>query len=490
MTSIGIITATTGSPYLQHTIESVQNQKIDDSISVSHIVVVDGPEYTERVQAIIDGMDTSHIPVHVFQVPFNTGNNGYLCHRIYGAVPMLVNTDFVSYLDDDNIMERTHIQTLYNAIRDAGSRWGYTLRTIVDDTNTEICKDTCESLGMIRPTYLSDLDRHIDTNCYMFSRELAVQLAPLWYKKTRDAKKQGELEADRHVAQTLIQNEPSGACTRQYTIRYRVENRDDSVTGAFFERGNETVGNIDLEKKDLYVFFKADSETESVLTKENALIDTLRKSYNVFDGYKCIRGLPSNAYIVCILDDPLQYLETLRQLKQSTHASMKRVVVLTKDVQIPKDFAPVYADTVVQSFGLDFNVSFAERPNAICIDDSIPQDHDLRGLATTDTDDAIFKIVPVDMVEHTWSQGYVPVAWKGDVPINDEVARLEGSSWIDLSRAMEYCEKHGIDGTRNEQIRAFLQMNHYTNDDISKTMHRRILEPIENAVQKVVETIH
>lgn len=491
MTSICIITATTGGPHLRHAIESVQQQKVDDSVELSHIVVADGPEYAETVQNIVKDMDTTNVPVHVFQLPFNTGGNGYLCHRIYGAVPMLVNTDFISFLDDDTIMERTHVQTLYNAIRDKGTRWGYTLRTIVDETNTEICKDMCESLGMIRPTCVSNMDRLIDTNCYMFSRDLAVQLAPLWHKKTRSAKNPGELEADRHIAQTLIQSEPSGACTRQFTIRYRAGNRDDSVKGDFFEKGNESVGSIDFEKNDIYVFFHMDTDTERILNTEsrNTLLSTLRETYNVFDGYKCIRGLPSDARIVCVMSDPFQYLETLRQMKQSTHPSMKRIVVLTKDIQLPKDFSPVYADTVIQSFGLDFDVACIERPNKICVDDTIPQDHDLRGLATTEFQNAIFKIVPVDAVEQGWTQGYVPLAWKGDVPVKDDLANLEGSSWIDLSRAIEYCEKQGIDGSRNDKIRSFLQMNHYINDDIAKTMHERILNPIRTAVQKVIDTI-
>jgi len=491
MTSIGIITATTGGPHLRDAIESVQQQKIDDSIELSHIVVADGPEYAETVQNILKDMDTTNVPVHVFQLPFNTGGGGYLCHRIYGAVPMLINTDFISFLDDDTIMERTHVQTLYSAIRDKGVRWGYTLRTIVDETNTEICKDRCESLGMIRPTCLSDMDRHIDTNCYMFSRELAVQLAPLWHRKTRAAKKEGEVEADRQVAQTLIQNEPAGVCTRQYTIRYRVGSRDDSVKGDFFERGNSSIGRIDFEKNDVYVFFHTDTDTNRVLADDTqtSLILSLRETFNVFDGYKCIRGLPTDAVIVSVMADPFQYLETLRQLKQSTHQHMKRVIILTKDIQLPKDFSPAYADTIVQSFGLDFDVECTERVNGISVDDTIPKDHDLRGLATTDEHNTIFKIVPVDSLEVAWAQGYVPLAWKGDVPVKDEIMRVEGSSWVDLGRAIEYCEKQGIDGSRNDKIKAFLQMNHYTNDDISNIMHTRIIDPIRRAVTKVIEIL-
>jgi len=325
----------------------------------------------------------------------------------------------------------------------------------------------------------------------MFARELAVQLAPLWYRKTRGAKKDGELEADRHVTQTLIRNEPTGACTRQYTIRYRAGTRDDSVKGDFFDRGNSSIGSIDLEKNDLYVFFHTDKDTERVLEGDvqTSLILSLREKFNVFDGYKCIRGLPSDALIVSIIADPFQYLETLRQLKQSTHSSMKRVVVLTKDVQLPNEFSPMYADTIIQSFGLDFDVACTEKINAICVDDAIPKDQDLRELVTTEDKDAIFKIVPVDAVEDTWAHGYVPLAWKGDVPVKDNIMRLEGSSWVDLSRAIEYCDKKGIDGSRNDKIKAFLQMNHYTNDDIAKIMHERILSPIRNAVEKVIETI-
>ena len=493
MPSVTVITATTGGQYLKETLDSVQAQLLNDDVTVTHLVVVDGPDYLDKVHQVMEGVESTNdkVTCTVLPLPYNTGGDGYLCHRIYGALPMLVNTEYVTYLDDDNLMEPTHIQDMLNAIQTKGSRWGYTLRTIVNDSNTELMKDTCESLGLIRPTCINALDRHIDTNCYMFDRDLAVQLGPLWHRRTRDKKPDTMLEADRQIAQTLIQNEPSGACTRRYTIRYRVENRENSVKSEFFERGNRLVGSLDMEKRDIYVFLHTDTETQEAvaLDSANAFINQLRQTFNVFDGYACLRGLPDNALVVCIIGDPFQYLETLRQLKQSTHASMKRVVVFTKDIQVPKDFHPTYADAVIQSFGLDMTMTMkTPRTHHIHIGDTV-KDETLHGLKTTDGTETIFKLVTPEEIESTWTQRHVPLVWKGNHEVSDDIMKLEGSNWIDISRADAYCEKNGIEGTRVEKVREFLRMNHYSNDDIASIMYDRICQPIDDAIDKVIDVL-
>jgi hypothetical protein len=489
MTSISIITATTGGEFLKHAIESVQNQKTEEKYTLNHVIVIDGPEYDQAVRDIVSTCDVTNVPVSILQLPFNTGKDGYLCHRIYGAVPLLLNTDFITYLDDDNVMERDHIQTIMSCIEEKGARWGYTLRTIVDETNTEITKDCCESLGLIRPTCINDLDRHIDTNCYMFNRELAVQLAPIWHRRTRDKKPGGILEADRQIAQTLIQNEPSGACTRRFTIRYRVGNRMDSVREEFFEKGNANVDSIDFDKKDIYLFFHMDTDTKNVLSNDssNAFVTSLKKSYNVFNGYTCMRGLPNDAVVISIIEDPLQYLETLRQLKLTTHGSMKRIVVLTKDINVPKNFPTDYADTLIQSFGLDFKTSFENLQMGIHAADGV--DVDVKGVCTTENTRTIYKIVQAPDIEKTWSDGYVPLVWKGDSTVSENIQCLEGSNWVDISKSEEYCTSKGITGERHEQVKEYLQMNHYMNEDIAKTMLERIREPIRKAVSMTLDYI-
>ena len=489
MTSIGIITATTGGEFLKHAIESVQNQKCDDTYSLQHVLVVDGAEYEQTVRDIVTSCDTSHVPVTVFNLPYNTGKDGYLCHRIYGAIPMLVNMDFVAYLDDDNVMERDHIQTIMTCIEKKGARWGYTLRTIVDNTNTEITKDRCESLGLIRPTCINDLDRHIDTNCYMFKRELAVQLAPIWHRRTRDKKQEGMLEADRQVAQTLIQNEPSGACTRKFTIRYRVGNRTDSVQKDFFEKGNSSIEPIDFEKKDIYLFFHMDTDTQQVLANDtsNAFVQSLKSRFNVFNGYTCMRGLPDDAIVISVIEDPLQYLETLRQLKQAAHGSMKRIVVMAKDIQVPDTFSKEYSEMIIQSFGLDLKATFDELHMGLHASDGV--DDDFKNICEAGGTRTIFKIVPVSKIEQTWSEGYVPLAWKGDDEVPENIGALEGSSWVDISKAPSYCESRGIAGDRHEQVKEYLQMNHYMNEDIAKTMLERIREPIRKAISSILDYI-
>ena len=482
-TSITVITASAGNPHLKDAIESVQQQNLNDDWELEHLIVVDGPEYEAEVRNIVEKIEhKKNITVHV--LPYNTGSNGYLCHRIYGALPFLVNTDYVAFLDDDNIVEPNHIRSLLECMKKKGSRWSYTLRKIVDQDNTFLCNDTVESLGMIRPTCLGTLDRLIDTNCFLFERELAVNLAPLWHVKTRDAKPEGKLEADRQITQTLIQSEPSGACTREFTLRYRIGNREDSVSKEFFERGFEETESIDLNKQDLYLFFHADTETTEAMRSKNILVEKLKEMFNVLNGYDSIRGLPSDALVVCVIADPFQYLDTLRKLKQYTHKNMKRVVILTKKIDLPTDFKPVYADIALTS-ELDLTMTRVERHHGICANDNVGFD-----IRTNDGENVRFKCVASSDIDHAWKEGYIPLAWKGgDTELNQEIMRLEGSDWIDVSRSEAYCDKNGINGTKDEKILEFLKMNHYLNDDIGKIMHDRISKSIDDGIQRVVDVI-
>src|SRR5579864_8829985 len=95
--TVTVITATTGHPRLRRCIESVQNQRY---ARIEHLVVIDGPEWFDRADETLADMAADSLKV--LRLPDPTGKNTWYGHRIYGAMPFLVLSDYVCWLDDDN----------------------------------------------------------------------------------------------------------------------------------------------------------------------------------------------------------------------------------------------------------------------------------------------------------------------------------------------------------------------------------------------------
>ena len=75
---VTVITPTTGSHQLYNVLASVNNQTYSN---IEHIVVADGPQYSNVTQGMLEGSQALLI-----QLPYNTGHSQYNGHRIYGAM--------------------------------------------------------------------------------------------------------------------------------------------------------------------------------------------------------------------------------------------------------------------------------------------------------------------------------------------------------------------------------------------------------------------
>ena len=134
-----------------------------------------------------------------------------------------------------NELKPNHIESLVNVIQEKKLDWAYSLRSIISDSGETICNDDCESLGK----YTSVLnDRFIDLNCFIVKKELAVQIAPIWYRKAREP---GVMEIDRAITAILMheKNNLKFDTNGDYTVKYRVGSTGISVQADFFLRGNE-----------------------------------------------------------------------------------------------------------------------------------------------------------------------------------------------------------------------------------------------------------
>ena len=224
---VAVITPTIGTDHLKLNIQSVEEQTYNNYI---HYVVVDGPKFEDKVkEQFSNGIDRK-----IIMLPENTGHSQYNGHRIYGAMPYLTDADYVIFLDEDNWIDSNHIKDLVKVAEDKD--WAFSFRKIVGQDNEFICEDDCESLGKWH-TCLSEKEFFLDTGCYFLPKALAVQLSPAWYRRARHPEEQPEV--DRLLMHMLLQNNYTYDTTYEYSLNYRVGNRDDSVKADFFLNGNK-----------------------------------------------------------------------------------------------------------------------------------------------------------------------------------------------------------------------------------------------------------
>lgn len=203
---IMVITPTTGKSTLKDAIESVQNQ----TIKTEHLVVLDGWDAWNTVR------NTSYnYSCKWMMLPENVGSNGWYGHRVYAAMPLMVNADYILFLDEDNWFEPNHVKTMINKIKSKDLMWAYSLRRICNEAGEYIRDDDCESLGRW-PAFYDHTLNFVDTNCYCFRREYLVRVAHSFY---------GQWGADRQFYKAASTSLPSFGCTGKATVNYRAPER-------------------------------------------------------------------------------------------------------------------------------------------------------------------------------------------------------------------------------------------------------------------------
>ena len=202
-----VITPTTGKNTVNRAIESVQDQ----TIPTEHLIVEDGKltnmhvfetEYGDRQRRKIT-------------LPENVGADGWYGHRVYAAMPLMVNADYILFLDEDNWFEPNHVETMLNKIKSKDLMWAHSLRRICNERGEYVCDDDCESLGRY-PTFYDSTLNFVDTNCYCFRREFLVTVAHSFY---------GKWGADRPFYKAASTSLPAFGCTGEATVNYRAPER-------------------------------------------------------------------------------------------------------------------------------------------------------------------------------------------------------------------------------------------------------------------------
>lgn len=211
MKSVAVITATTGRASLAQTVKSVARQ----THPCQHYVFIDGLSTQDAIPII----KSLPLNVEVFRLSKATGANGIMNAGILAAAPFLVTEELVCFLDDDNWFEPDHVESLVKVI--AENAYAYSLRNIVEPDGSFFCQDDGEAIG-----HYGDL---VDANCFMFRREVAQGIAPLWYRTTGTM-----CVGDRFVWQAILQHNTPWASTGKYSVNYRMGGQCGAGRGFFF----------------------------------------------------------------------------------------------------------------------------------------------------------------------------------------------------------------------------------------------------------------
>lgn len=216
---VSIITPTTANELVLENIASVKAQTYKN---IEHLVVYDG--------VAIPHTHLEHLTQYI-QLPHATGHSRYNGHRIYGSMIYVVRGSYVLMLDEDDTIERTHIEDLVSTITTNNVEWAYSYRRIVDRQHNFICNDECESLG---EKINVCGDRLVGVGSMLLPLKRAIQYSPLMYRKARE---QGVEEIDRILTRYMLQHTHKG--TNNYTMNYRMSSTALSVSADFFIEGNK-----------------------------------------------------------------------------------------------------------------------------------------------------------------------------------------------------------------------------------------------------------
>ena len=213
-----VITPTTGKDTVKQAIMSVSKQ----TIPTEHLLVFDGKEAEKSTSEwyLLDNTQT-------ITLPENVGGNGWYGHRVYAAMPLMVNADYILFLDEDNWFEPNHVETMINKIKSKDLMWAYSLRKIINERDEYVFDDDCEALGRY-PAFYDHLLNFVDTNCYCFKRDYLVNVAHHFY---------GQWGADRQFYKAAAAALPAFGCTGEATVNYRAPERLLEM----FRQGNEAM---------------------------------------------------------------------------------------------------------------------------------------------------------------------------------------------------------------------------------------------------------
>lgn len=324
--SVTIVTSTIGTEFLKQCIASVQYQKYTN---VKHVIIIDGAFYDEKVRAIVNEYKSPLIPLQIVSLPDNTGSDGRCGHHKYAAYSYLAVSDYIAFLDEDNLYSIDHIENAMKIFnKDPEVEVVYSLRKIINENGKYVAKDNFESIGNLDKVK----EPFIDTSSYVMKVSTAQQFSRFWtqdfgvhkFLVTKDSKGV-ELDKTQHKVITIrpndrlishcLLNNVRCECSMEYSLVYR-SYPDKPNPPEFFATSNKLTPIDPWKKKNAYLcHFSQIPTNEALSNKTNShlwmqswqlpLIDGIRYYYNLKNGY--LEDVPSGStvFFTCCFPDKL-----------------------------------------------------------------------------------------------------------------------------------------------------------------------------------------
>jgi hypothetical protein len=211
-------------PTLKDAIASVFAQNFSGRVQV--LIGIDAP--LGDLQAL-DQVCRNIPPRHTVQI-FYPGYSTSRRHRgvhfawdggaLRTILSYLANSQYISYLDDDNWYADYHLASMYDALQ--GHDWAYSFRWYVHPASRRpICEDRWESIGPV-PTKV-DSAGWVDPNCLAIDKLACEAVLPWWSIPQRNSAY--AMDADRHIFR-ILRTEFRGRGTNQATVYYTITESD------------------------------------------------------------------------------------------------------------------------------------------------------------------------------------------------------------------------------------------------------------------------
>lgn len=290
-----VITPSTGDPRVLRAIKSV------DGLGIRHMIVADGPEAARKLAKL--GVVPS------LCLPEAVGKHGWNAHRVYGALPWLTNSKYVTFLDEDNFFVNLDGWLNFTLLHDL--EWSCCLRNVYDTFGNFVAHDTFESIGALAR------DGFVDTNCYMLKRDVAIQCSVAWNRPFRLS----PLEADGVLYNTLMERFPTKMKVYpKYCLNYVAGSTPSSVKPSFFEK------NVALPKEKIFIFHFNKHATQLLFEGEGSVFDewSLRiyddfmQTHTAYNGYTQ-EFVPANSicvFTLCHASDLPRHIIDRRDIKK------------------------------------------------------------------------------------------------------------------------------------------------------------------------------
>lgn len=234
--SITVMTVTRGRPrWLLRCIDSVRAQR---GANAEHLVLIDDCDVTDRALAAVEHARLTHVLRR--RRPDERSGPGHLA-RLRNLMIRMATTEWVAFLDDDNVFEPGHLRSLLDCAERAGAPAAHSWMRMVDAAGAPYteprwpwCRDdraaaekyaAMAAQGVVTPgdnivrDALGNVPaRCVDTSAWLLRRDLLGE-APMDPHFTRAEFEANKAEDD-HLHAYIVQTGVTVACTERATLRY------------------------------------------------------------------------------------------------------------------------------------------------------------------------------------------------------------------------------------------------------------------------------